>query len=133
MSIYSSPYPYDGVAHCPTIVTAEKIVMTAFMIDGKEILGNDFEGMIEWERLGEIAHIPRLKTGLGIRSVREAVAELWQRMSKRAKANFFSFQYSSAVQYLDECMENIRNEFGEVEAPCPLPLPNASDILRGWL
>lgn len=133
MSIYSSPYPYDGAAHCPTIVTAEKVVMVAFMIDGKEVLGNDFEEMVEWERLGEAAHMPSLKTGLGIGSVRKAVAKLWQRMSKRAKANFFLFQYSSAVQYLDECMDNIRNEFGEVEAASPLPLPRASDILRQWL
>jgi hypothetical protein len=89
--------------------------------------------MIEWERLDGVAAIPRLKSRLGIGLVRKAVAELWQRMSKRAKANYFAFQYHSAVQYLDECMDNIRNEFGELEVPPPLPLPNASDLLKQWL
>jgi hypothetical protein len=133
MSIYSSPYPFDGVEHCPTVVTAEKIVMTAVMIDGKQVLGNNFEEMIEWESGDGVTGIPQLKSRLGIGSVRKAVANLWRRMSTRAKANFFYFQYSSAVQYLDECMDNIRNEFGEVEAPSLLHLPSSSYILKRWL
>jgi hypothetical protein len=65
--------------------------------------------------------------------VRKAIAALWRRMSKKAKAHFFAQQYRNAVTYLDECMTNIRNEFGEVNAPSPLPLPTANDILGEWL
>ncbi|HEY7312641.1 MAG TPA: hypothetical protein VH643_24970 [Gemmataceae bacterium] len=133
MSIYSSPYPYDGEERCPTVITAENIVRIAVLIDGRDVLGNDFQEMIEWDRVDEVAELSRLKSGLGIGRVRKGVALLWRRMSKRAKANYFQIQYSNAITYLDECMDNIRNEFGEVEAPCPLPLPSPNEILGQWL
>jgi hypothetical protein len=47
MSIWSSPFPFDGEESCPTVVTAENIISFAVLFDGRNVLGRAFEEMVE--------------------------------------------------------------------------------------
>jgi hypothetical protein len=138
MPIYSQPFPKEGTGKCPTMSTAQRIVDYAVFTDGRAILQSDLDRFVEWETVLEREdvklEIAKIKDGTKLDSIRKPISRLWQRMSKKAKAKMLGAQYQIAIDYLDSCVDVIREEFNNDIVPThPLHLPTPNELLGKWL
>ena len=106
MSLYSEPYPKQGIFECPTVFEAQRIIYAAICIDGTEVL----------QHVPELArHLEKMDTrkgvefflGTKIAKVRRPVGKLWEVMSTEAKRSYLYCQWSDAVGYLNSCYANL--------------------------
>ena len=129
MAIYSSPFPSQGTDECPTVTVAEHIARCAYVIDGESAIA-EIADFLEWKQIGDHKQ-PSIPTGIGIAAFRRPIAKMWDGMSTKAKALFFKGQYDAAIDYRNDCVENIRNELGEIVVDVTLPTSNR--LLAKWL
>lgn len=129
MSIYSSPFPSQGTDECPTVGVAQTIARCAYVIDGESAIA-EIAGYVELKQVGN-HKMPEIKIGSRIADLRRPIAKVWDGMSDKAKAMFFKGQYDSAVDYRNDCIENIRNELGEIDVE--VKLPTSDRLLAKWL
>jgi hypothetical protein len=129
MSIYSAPYPADGVDYCPTKTIAEIIAQIAYDIDGPTAIAEitDFFAMESVDGRQQLV----MQCGIGDGGVRRRIAKVWSGMSHKAKAHFFRDQYNHAAAYAMTCLRNIRNELGEIDVE--INLPPSDRIIAKWL
>jgi hypothetical protein len=129
MSIYSSPFPSQGTDECPTVTVAQTIARCAYVIDGESAIA-EIAGYVELKQVGDHT-MPEIKAGSRIAELRRPIAKVWDNMSDKAKALFFKGQYDAAVDYRNDCVENIRNELGDIDIEAKLPTSNG--LLAKWL
>jgi hypothetical protein len=137
VSIWSSPYPFDGIHRCPTVTTAGEVVRAACMADGEAVLDGfpDLKECVVFERIeGHIVGAD-LKPGIGINAIRRTIGLLWERMSDKAKRLFLAWQWNAATHYLEECLANVESVNGENEKLSELvhalpPGPEATGFRR---
>lgn len=137
MSIFSDPFPVGlgGAERCSDTTTARLIIICALAADGRDTLGQELEKFLDWKTVGTedmAVQMPEIKLGVGIPKLRKPVEELWKKMSKRAKARFLSMQYHHATQYLDKCVDAIRQEIGQPPKKKyhkPIELPTSGDLI----
>jgi hypothetical protein len=139
MSIFSSPFPKEGHYRVPSVSVAERVLFAAVVADGTDSIGTDFDGLIQWERVGAEGEgqveLPQIPSGVGVNKLRRPIGKLWERMSQKAKAKFLAKEYHDAVNYLDECLDNMREAFGEdnINGGEIVRLPTGQQLLGKFL
>lgn len=125
MSIYSEPFPKRGTHYVPTKLEATTIIFCARCKDGKESI-RELERFLDWDGV-----MPEIKTDVTVSQIRKPIKLLWDKMSKKAKALYFAYQYNQGVEYLADIMDNIREEFGnDFEKPS---FPTTDKLIGEWL
>lgn len=119
MSLPHPPFPINGIDDCPSQDVANRIIRCAYVIDGENAI-SAIADRVDLKHVGE-HKVPYLKPKSRISELRRPIAELWDTMSIKARTLFLLGQYAAAVDYLHDCLENVRTELGDIDVEVILP------------
>jgi len=109
--IYSKPFPINGADHIASKHEAEHLLIWAELVDpgfcekhGIELQ----EGSLMEHEGRTFPNVPTFYIVTGLPQLRRIIGEAWEGMHPAAKLNFLQKQAQHAVDYLDQCIEAVR-------------------------